>query len=75
MQYERILQQHGLLPPETDTSPPTEESPSEPVLTTSRPWTAELKAARPGMLLAGEGKSRYLDGDIWENFGGHDAHI
>ncbi|KAK3696327.1 hypothetical protein LTR37_018063, partial [Vermiconidia calcicola] len=64
-QYEHILQQHGLLPKDTDTSPPTEEAQQEPV----SHRTSEPETLRTGKLLAGKGKSRYIDSNLWHNLG------
>ena len=62
-QYERILLQHGLLPGEHNVVPLEEEPMPRSVLQAVRdPW----REPRPGRLLAGEGKTRYIDGDIWE---------
>ncbi|KAK3698411.1 hypothetical protein LTR37_016981 [Vermiconidia calcicola] len=64
-QYERILQQHGLLPKDDDASPSTEDTQQESVsLRTSEPETL-----RSGKLLAGKGKSRYIDSNLWRNLG------
>ncbi|KAF7557972.1 hypothetical protein G7Z17_g269 [Cylindrodendrum hubeiense] len=62
--YERILHQHGLL--DADTSPSVGETPQqEPI---SLHW-GEPEPSGKGKLLAAEGKSRYIDGSLWRNFG------
>lgn len=63
--YERILHQHGLLPQDADTSPSIEETPQESV---SLRWN-ELETSRTGKLVAGHGKSRYIDGALWRHLG------
>lgn len=61
--YECILQQHGLL---DETLPyTTEEAPREPA--THNLSESELPAS--GKLLTGQGKSRYIESNIWQNLG------
>ncbi|KAF4637687.1 hypothetical protein G7Y89_g400 [Cudoniella acicularis] len=64
--YERILHQHGLLPQDADTLPSTEEIPQEPLPHHGN----ELEMSITGKLLAGQGKSRYIDNIFWSNLGG-----
>ncbi|KAK1772800.1 fungal-specific transcription factor domain-containing protein [Phialemonium atrogriseum] len=64
--YERILRQHGLLPEDADTSPSIEETPEESVISLR---FNEPEASKTGKLLAGQGKSRYIDSDLWHNLG------
>lgn len=72
-QYEQILHQHGLLP-----QAPTEMEPMVlPTPLANRAAIADLAAtqakknepARVGKLLAGPGKSRYVDSQLWRNLG------
>lgn len=63
--YERILSQHGLLPQDVEKSPSIEELPTETIsLRLNEPETL-----RTGKLLAGQGKSRYIDSNLWRNLG------
>ncbi|KAI5924909.1 mitogen-activated protein kinase [Camillea tinctor] len=59
--YERILHQHGLL----EKSQFGEATISEPV---SINWN-EPEALRTGRLLAGQGRSRYIDSSLWHTIG------
>ncbi|KAH7125921.1 putative C6 transcription factor [Dactylonectria macrodidyma] len=62
--YEGILRQHNLL--DVDASPSVRDTqPQDPV---SLHWN-EPEPSGSGTLLAGEGKSRYIDSNIWRNFG------
>ena len=63
--YERILHQHGLLPQENDASPLIEEKPQEPISLRFN----ESETSRTGKLLTGQGKSRYIDSNLWRNLG------
>ena len=63
--YERILHQHGLLPQDADTSPSVEETPQDPI---SLRWN-EPETSITGRLLASQGKSRYIDSNLWRNLG------
>ncbi|OCT50008.1 putative fungal specific transcription factor [Cladophialophora carrionii] len=69
-QYERILAQHGLLPQDTATSTPNDEplQAQEPAPSTGQP-ASDSGASRMGKLVAGEGKSIYLDSQLWHNLG------
>ena len=62
--YERILRQHDLLDSEELPSPGHEIS-KEPV---SLHWN-EPETSRPGQLLSGGGRSKYVDSKMWRNFG------
>ena len=64
-QYERILHQHGLLPHGVETSPSIEEVQQD--LISLR--FMEPETSRTGKLLAGDGKSRYIDSNFWRNLG------
>lgn len=65
IQYETILRQHGLLPEDTDELPPIgKKSLTDP---TSLPFN-ELEVST-GKLLAGEGKSIYIDSNLWRDLG------
>jgi hypothetical protein len=63
--YERILHQHGLLPKDADASPPMGETPEEAI---TLHWNGP-ETSRTGTILAGQGKSRYIDSNIWHNLG------
>jgi hypothetical protein len=63
--YELILHQHGLLPQHADNSPSIEETPHEPIsLRFNEPETS-----RTGKLLGGQGRSRYINSNLWYNLG------
>lgn len=68
-QYERILLQHGLLPQdnaqENATPPSTEDTPDEPIYLRLN----EPALSRTGKLVAGKGKSRYIDSRLWRQIG------
>ena len=63
--YKRILHQNGLLPSEVDVPPPTGEAPPKSL---SRP-EKEPESPKTGRLLASEGKSRYIDSNVFQNLG------
>ena len=66
VRYEGILQQNGLLPGDADTTPSIEKTPPEEPI--SLYWN-EPETSRTGKLLANRGKSRYIDSNLWRNFG------
>lgn len=63
--YERILHQHGLLPQDAHASPSIEKTPQEPISLRFN----ESETSRTGKLLTGQGKSRYIDSNLWRNLG------
>lgn len=63
---ELIQHQHSLIPQDGDTSPSIEETPQEPI---SLRWNEPETSSRTGKLLAGHGKSRYIDSALWRNLG------
>lgn len=71
--YERLLKENNILPSKDGTSPATSTtSPSQtrtPLLDYNRP---ELE--KPGKLVAGDGKSRYIDSNIWRHLGDDDLN-
>ncbi|KAJ4392950.1 hypothetical protein N0V93_002154 [Gnomoniopsis smithogilvyi] len=74
--YERILRENGLLDVEGNaTSPATQRTAWYPTpvpeggLPPSRPSHFQ---ARPGKLVAGDGKSRYIDSNLWLDTGAED---
>lgn len=63
--YERILREHGLPLEDSKSSSSTEgTSPAAVSLRFNEPETARL-----GTLLAGQGKSRYIDSNLWHGLG------
>jgi len=75
--YERILQQLGVLEaePPTATSPPTGEAQDtaqpneqEKALLRFVPW-GHSQISQTGKLLADQGRSRYIDSDLWRDLG------
>jgi hypothetical protein len=64
-QYERILAQHGLLPHDPITPHEGAQTVATPASTgNKRPG---VESPRTGRLVAGEGKSIYLDSNLWHN--------
>ncbi|KAK5116337.1 hypothetical protein LTR85_009309 [Meristemomyces frigidus] len=63
--YEKILHQHGLLPQESVRPSSPEHTPqvSDPLCSN------ELQTSNTGKLVAGQGKSRYIDSNLWHNLG------
>lgn len=62
---ERLLRRHGLLSQDPQSSPSTEDTPQEPVtLFFNGPETSRL-----GKLVTGQGKSRYIDSNLWRHLG------
>ena len=71
-QYESILKQHGLSPnDEAVANSAAEFEPSAPFYTSKRPPADQTS---PGKLLTGEGKTRYIDSNIWRHLGEEDFH-
>ncbi|KAH8892886.1 mitogen-activated protein kinase [Thozetella sp. PMI_491] len=68
VRYERILQEHGLLPGDADASPSAEEVLQEPISLRFLEPEATT-GARAGKLLAGQGKSRYISSSLWRSLG------
>lgn len=66
IRYERILSQHGLLPDDFNISSSTGQTP-EGNLAIPRDRSHGPDTSRPGKLLASQGKSRYLDSDVWRD--------
>ncbi|KAJ9605944.1 hypothetical protein H2200_009793 [Cladophialophora chaetospira] len=67
-QYARILAQHGLLPPDISTSTPTDDSPHVQEPTTSDENRESYpETSKRGQLVAVDGKSIYLDSNLWCN--------
>ncbi|KAK4153437.1 hypothetical protein C8A00DRAFT_15318 [Chaetomidium leptoderma] len=65
-QYERILQQHGLLGPDQDPSPPKDvTAPREPMTLV---WD-DSESSGNGTLLASQGTSRYVNSRLWRKLG------
>ncbi|EME88077.1 uncharacterized protein MYCFIDRAFT_115525, partial [Pseudocercospora fijiensis CIRAD86] len=72
--YERILQRHGLLPQDNYVSP---ESESNSQSAAANPRTDEPmstshnnpETSRTGKIVAAQGKSRYIDSNIWRSLG------
>ena len=64
-QYEKLLHEHGLLPPDVEVSPSIEEITSEPMSSLN----SDLKSSGTGRLLASQGKSRYIDSNVFQNMG------
>ncbi|KXT09472.1 hypothetical protein AC579_8675 [Pseudocercospora musae] len=73
--YERILQRHGLLPQGNDVSPDCESNSHS--TAAANPPTGEStsisynnpETSRTGKIVAGQGKSRYIDSNIWRSLG------
>jgi Fungal specific transcription factor domain/Fungal Zn(2)-Cys(6) binuclear cluster domain len=64
--YERVLHQHGLL---AETPPSVAEEPLDGPI--SHQWN-HPEGSRTGRLLAGNGKSKYIDSRFWRSFGEHE---
>ena len=73
--YEKLLKEHGILPAKDDTSPststtsPAQPSTREPLLDYNRP-----SLDKPGKLVEGDGKTRYIDSNIWRHLGDDDLN-
>lgn len=64
--YERILQRHGLLTEETESSVPDEAPQRE---LASQSVVTYKDSDRNGRLLSGAGTTRYIDSNLWRNLG------
>lgn len=73
--YEKLLKENGILPvkdgisPGTSTTSPSQPSAREPVLDYNRP-----SLDKPGKLVEGDGKTRYIDSNIWRHLGDDDLN-
>lgn len=63
--YEKILYQHGLLPRDTDTPSSLDNIPPNPISVGHE----EPGTSNTGRLIAGQGKSRYIDSSLWRDLG------
>ncbi|MCJ1338998.1 hypothetical protein MMC09_004287 [Bachmanniomyces sp. S44760] len=64
-QYELILQQHGLLPQDADTPIIIDETSHDPISLRFN----EPEISRTGKLLGGQGRSRYINSNLWYDLG------
>lgn len=68
--YERILTENGLLKSSASESLPRETSPKDQTQNVDLPCCKQsLNSANSGKLLSGDGRSRYVDGDLWLDTG------
>ncbi|KAF7190047.1 Transcription factor vrtR1 [Pseudocercospora fuligena] len=73
--YERILQRHGLLPQDNYVSPESDSNSHSAVAANPRADESTSisynnpETSRTGKIVAGQGKSRYIDSNIWRSLG------
>lgn len=67
-QYEKILKQHNLLPGEEETTKPSPEATEDAFYMQQQRWWP-WGGSSGGKLVGGQGKSRYIDSNIWRNLG------
>lgn len=67
-QYEKILKQHGLLPGEEESAKPSPEDNEDAFYMNQQKWWP-FGGSSGGKLVGGQGKSRYIDSNIWRNLG------
>ncbi|OIW32878.1 hypothetical protein CONLIGDRAFT_554653, partial [Coniochaeta ligniaria NRRL 30616] len=67
--YERILQEHGLL--DAGASPPARELESQDAINLY--WN-ESETGRAGKLLTDQGRSRYIENNLWRNLAADEVH-
>lgn len=65
--------EHGILSPEGDASPPAPATVSHHQASEYKPPTS-LPPVKPGKLVAGKGKTRYIDSNIWRHLGDDDLN-
>jgi hypothetical protein len=66
--YEKLLKQHGLLPGEEDSAKPSPEETEDPFIMSQQRWWP-WGGQSGGKLVGGQGKSRYIDSNLWRNLG------
>lgn len=74
--YEKLLREHGILTADGE-SPSSNGTPAQPSLARSvidYKLQTGAAAEKSGKLIAGEGKSRYVDSNLWRNLGDDDLH-
>ena len=67
-QYEKLLKQHGLLPGEEESAKASPEDNEDAFYMQNQRWWP-FGGSSGGKLVGGQGKSRYIDSNIWRNLG------